>query len=606
MYESFFGFRRRPFAPLPDPSLFYPSPSHRQAVRLVASPLHTPGGWLLVTGESGIGKTTVARHLMEQMQAARISLIPARTLIGQLAQPSGFASGSTGPVTEPTRVQGALGAAFATPSPKEQPGLLIIDDAQYLDRAGLALLVGLDPEANLRLLLLGRPELGERLRQAGYEQIRKRIVLFYQLNRLDLDETTRYIQYRLKQTGGPLDLFTAAAFQSIFEYSQGLPRLINLVCERALVAAYTAKAGSIDAWLIDQAMYEPLPDHLAAEADSTLVLEQSDRREPRPSNPRVSQADRQISPTQSPESPLAPQTLLEMPSAKRPHPEETPIPRLKPTGFRPRAPRAHQVIRPTQRTPVQARRQSAPVLTAALIALAGLSGWSLHAAWTWMRGRDQTAPELQSIPESIADTATGLESGPMPAAMPPPEPETEHPVFEDLIGLAQEPSGSEPQTAPSQIELGALDIREPAPALAALAERLTSLGIAYEWRGPAHLRADLSKKIRFREGSVALDGPARAFLAQFAEWIREAGDLSLHVRAHTDSRGTQPNNQRLSQRRAADVAFILRLNGIPNSRITYEGKGSSEPRFSPEEERRLGPEINRRIEIDLIAPADQR
>ena len=136
--------------------------------------------------------------------------------------------------------------------------------------------------------------------------------------------------------------------------------------------------------------------------------------------------------------------------------------------------------------------------------------------------------------------------------------------------------------------------------LSRLAARLAELSIPVERLATDRLRADLSDRIRFRDGSVALDEPARALLSKFAELLKDEEDIRLHIVTHTDSQGATANNQVLSERRAADISLIIRLAGIAGSRVSHEGKGMSEPKFSPEEERRLGPWINRRVEIDLI------
>ncbi|QIK38295.1 OmpA family protein [Caldichromatium japonicum] len=611
MYESFFGLKRRPFAPLPDPALFYPSPGHRQAMRLVASPLHTAGGWLLLTGDAGVGKTALARYLIEQTKDRGIGYVHAGPRAGILLHAIGTAYGFPQPASADLASQRrTLAATFAELATQGYPPLLIIDGAQDLDHKELEGLLSLDPDDRLRLLLLGRSELGERLRQPGYEVIRARIVLFYQLNPLNPDETSRYIRYRLQQVGGSPDLFTPQAVASIFTHSRGLPRLINLLCEQALILAYQRGARSIDEQLIAQAMCDPPP----------LDLDPSGAPGAQPSPPDSGvRFDQQERLARTSERPLASASSLDLASFKPHPPDALPVFYLKSAAPESAAPEPsveapeHPAVQNGRLSPHYRRpfARPIPILIAGILVIAGLIGWYLYVGRIWIDATPQAvslADTDRPLPESVLDTPASPEPSPLSssAEMPLSETGAEQPGFEDLISLAQEPSGPTHQPLSAHRDTAATDDGEPKPNLAGIAERLTALGIAYEWRSPSHLRADLSPKIQFREGSVALDEPARAFLAQIAAVVREAGDIRLHVRAHTDSHGAQTNNQRLSQRRAADVAFVLRLNGIPNSRITYEGKGSSEPRFSPEEERRLGPEINRRIEIDLIAGTDGR
>ena len=261
--------------------------------------------------------------------------------------------------------------------------------------------------------------------------------------------------------------------------------------------------------------------------------------------------------------------------------------------------------------------------------------------------RDATEEASRSTAEGLAPTTpvdsrlSGTPVKPTPATE-----QTPDPSFDVLIRLAQEPSGPEADAvtveesvseetpsieasdSPLQTNAASSETEsvpeaeataepeteapsEPVPApdrpgLEQIESGLAALSIQVERLAPNHIRADLSRLIQFRDGSVALDEPARTLLARFAELLKQDEHVRLHIVTHTDTQGATTNNRILSERRAADIALILRLAGIGKSRITHEGKGMSEPKFTREEELRLGPWINRRIEIDLIESDEAR
>lgn len=638
MYESFFGFRDKPFSLLPDPSLFYPSQIHREALTLLEYGLYNQAGFTVITGEIGSGKTTLMRYLLERLERdMTVGLIShTHQSLGKILDWICAAFEIDAPRDNRLAQHRAFVDFLLNEYSKGRKTLLIVDEAQNLDRDMLEeirLLSNINSEHDmlLQLWLLGQPELREQLRQPGLEQFIQRISASYHLGRLSQEDSCRYIRHRLKAAGGRPDIFTPDACHAIFHYSKGIPRLINLICDTALVFAYGAGDRFIDGraidvfvrsdgshllFAIDGEEIEPLAEYqpiLADELDATL-------KPTAPPEESLPKSERESAPPPISDlhpSPLkaSPPPVVEPHTLTEPEPEadaETISAHLhtasSPLGMSGPVTRGDYAPNWSRSTPgferqrnLNTRRRRQPrwrwettAITLGVVVSVGAVAWySLPAGF---------AP-LTLL--GLADPAPNADALPSPAA---PDPLPETVPFDVLIRLAQEPSGND-SAAPLPVHdtesepPAASDSVETTPEYAALnrlATRLAQHGIPFESRATNQLRADLSRLIQFRDGRTALDESAQVLLAQFAALVKDDKQIRLHVVTHTDSQGSSASNQLLSQRRAADIAAVLRREGIDETRITHEGKGLSEPKFSPEDEQRLGAWINRRIEIDLI------
>lgn len=657
MYESFFGLEDKPFSLLPDPGLFYPSQIHREALTLLEYGLYNQAGFTVITGEIGSGKTTLMRYLLERLeQDMTVGLIShTHQSLGRIMDWVCAAFDIQAPRNDQVAQHQAFVDFLLAEYAKGRKTLLIIDEAQNLERDTLEeirLLSNVNSEHDvlLQLLLLGQPELREQLRQPGLEQFIQRISASYHLGRLSQEDSCRYIRHRLRAVGGRPDIFTPDACHAIFHYSRGIPRLINLICDTALVFAYGAGEPHIDGrsidvfvrsdgshllFAIDGEEIQPLPEYRPI-----LVEELEDESQEAEESRQCQMGGRiRMTPTEPGSGhqgvePIATGHVRD--SSKTSRQPESDIVDI--------VPRLHTATSPpglsdtlsnfgysgwssTEGAPgfgrhgsLESRRRSRRLgweITAMVIGVlsgVGLVGWYIQQSGLKpianpievLLGQDTPEQLPQSATERLAPTkAVDTSFSDTPARIAP-APATEQAPdtapFDVLIRLAQEPSNPEADVvAPS----------EPAPAtdpprLERLESGLAALSIQVERLAPNHIRADLSRLIQFRDGSVALDEPARTLLARFAELLKEDERVQIHIVTHTDSQGATANNRVLSERRAADIALILRLAGIGKSRITHEGKGMSEPRFTREEELRLGPWINRRIEIDLIESDEAR
>jgi len=257
MYEAYWELSEPPFDNSPNPKFFYLSPEHEEAlVRLVYTVSHRKGCGML-TGEYGCGKTTLARALIQRLEAERYE-------IGLLTNPSWNALDflrevlyqlgvETEANTKPALLH-ALNDIFYQNYQAGRDSVVIVDEAQLIEDDGvfeeLRLLLNFqtDDRFLVTLLLVGSPELAVKVRRMKH--LDQRITLRYHLNTLDYSHTANYVAYRLKMAGQLKQLFTEAAIKLIFDFTRGTPREINNLCDVALLVGYSKRASEIDETII--------------------------------------------------------------------------------------------------------------------------------------------------------------------------------------------------------------------------------------------------------------------------------------------------------------------------------------------------------------------
>ena len=251
MYASFFGLSQDPFSIAPDPRYLYMSERHREALAHLLYGLGGGGGFVLLTGEIGTGKTTVCRCFLEQIPAdCNVAYIfNPKLTVGELLQSVcdefGVAHGHSGPGVETAKdCIDPLNAFLLRTHAAGQHNVLIIDEAQNLSAdvlEQLRLLTNLETNERklLQIILIGQPELRSMLARPELEQLAQRVIARFHLDALSAAETEHYIAHRLAIGGrhGALP-FDAQALQLIHRLSHGVPRRINLLCGRALLGAY--------------------------------------------------------------------------------------------------------------------------------------------------------------------------------------------------------------------------------------------------------------------------------------------------------------------------------------------------------------------------------
>jgi general secretion pathway protein A len=267
MYAPHFGLREPPFAITPDPAYVYLSRHHQEALAHLLYGVGENGGFVQLTGEVGTGKTTLVRTLLEQqLENVDIALClnPRLTVAELLATVCDELGASYSP--EPHTLKALLDALNAHLLQTHAAGrrtVLILDEAQNLSREVLEqirLLTNLETAKHklLRIILVGQPELRTLLARPDLRQLAQRITARYHLPPLDRRETAAYIDHRLRVAGGREDLFTWGARRVVYGHSGGIPRLINIICDRALLGAFGQGARRINASLAREAAREAL------------------------------------------------------------------------------------------------------------------------------------------------------------------------------------------------------------------------------------------------------------------------------------------------------------------------------------------------------------
>jgi general secretion pathway protein A len=267
MYEQFYGFEERPFSITPDPRFVFLSKRHEDALAhlLYGVGRGGSGGFVQLTGEVGTGKTTLCRLMLDQVpENTRIALI-------------------LNPMLEPLELLRAICRELgAEPPPVEQGqealdqclnrrlleihaagerAVLIVDEAQNMSRETLEqvrLLTNLETETDklLQIILLGQPELRELLNRPSLRQLAQRITARYHLAPLGAAETAEYVRHRIQVAGAPRCAFTPAALKTLHHVSGGVPRLINIIADRALMAGYAREADRVTPTMVRRAAGE--------------------------------------------------------------------------------------------------------------------------------------------------------------------------------------------------------------------------------------------------------------------------------------------------------------------------------------------------------------
>ncbi|TKB47179.1 ExeA family protein [Thalassotalea mangrovi] len=268
-YTGFFGLNEVPFSIAPNPHYLFMSDRHREALAHLSYGLGETGGFALLTGEVGTGKTTVSRCLLEQLpENAQVAYIINPTLSAMELLASVCDELNIDYPADNASLKVFTDLISARLLDNHQQGLstlLIIDEAQHLQAEvleQLRLLTNLETNARklLQVILIGQPELQQLLKRQDLRQLAQRITARYHLMPLSVQEVGQYIKHRLNVAGCERPLFTPSAIRSIHRYSQGVPRLINLICDRALLAAYTQEKTQVDNKLIKEAAIETLGD----------------------------------------------------------------------------------------------------------------------------------------------------------------------------------------------------------------------------------------------------------------------------------------------------------------------------------------------------------
>ncbi|MDB6012692.1 MAG: ral secretion pathway protein [Gammaproteobacteria bacterium] len=288
MYLSFFGLNEKPFAITPDPRYLYLSERHAEALAHLLYGITEAGGFVQLTGEVGTGKTTIVRSLLAQTpKNAEIALIlnprmTAPEFLLTICEEIGI--GVPDSSTESLKdLVDVLSHYLLRAHGAGRRVVLVVDEAQNLAPSVLEqvrLLTNLETNTQklLQIILIGQPELRELLGRNELRQLAQRITGRYHLHPLSRDETAAYVRHRLRVAGATNDIFSAAALSEIYRLSVGVPRVINVICDRALLGAYSMDSHRVTSTLVRHAASEVfgkriVPNWLPwAAAGSTVVV----------------------------------------------------------------------------------------------------------------------------------------------------------------------------------------------------------------------------------------------------------------------------------------------------------------------------------------------
>ena len=267
IYQQYFALNCEPFSIVPDPGFLYPSSQHRQAVAHLKYGLDREGGFVLLTGEVGTGKTTLTRTLLKRIPAhVRVAYVLNSTLevtdvLASICQELSIDLPKSSKTSLTKNCIDALNSDLITAHAEGKKTLVVIEEAQNLTPEVLEilrLLSNLETATHklLHILLVGQPELLETLAQKDQRQLNQRVVARFHLLPLAKSDVANYVNHRLHHAGANRAIFESAAMTRLFKLTKGVPRLINLICHHALLAAYATGAKTVSAKLVKNAAKE--------------------------------------------------------------------------------------------------------------------------------------------------------------------------------------------------------------------------------------------------------------------------------------------------------------------------------------------------------------
>jgi general secretion pathway protein A len=258
MYEAYYGLREKPFSILPDPDLIYWGQIHRMAFGMLEFGVMNSAGFTVITGEIGSGKTTLVRHLLKKLDSKTINVgLISNTPRGReellqwimmsLGQPF---EGNIAVLLK--RFQDFLYSQYAN----RRRTILIVDEAQNLAEDALESLrmlsnINVDKYQFLQLILVGQPQLKDLLCSPQMLQFAQRVSSDFHLKPLAQDDVAKYINFRLGAVGSRTEIFTDDACKIIATASHGIPRVINILCDTALVYGFSISSHQIESKLVD-------------------------------------------------------------------------------------------------------------------------------------------------------------------------------------------------------------------------------------------------------------------------------------------------------------------------------------------------------------------
>jgi general secretion pathway protein A len=261
MYEAYYGLKERPFSIQPDPDFLFLSNRHSMAYAMLQYGITNRAGFTVICGDIGCGKTTLVRHVLNNIESDVTVGIVYNThknvddLLGWIMLAFGQSYDGLSDIALFDAFQQYLISSYIA----GQRLVLIIDEAQNLNPSSLESLrmlsnINVDKDQMLQVILVGQPELRELLRRPDMVQFFQRVAVDFFIPPLQVPEVTKYITHRMKVAGRSRRLFTPEAIQRIAEASKGVPRNINLLCDMVLVYGFSSGAKKLDVNLVEDVL----------------------------------------------------------------------------------------------------------------------------------------------------------------------------------------------------------------------------------------------------------------------------------------------------------------------------------------------------------------
>jgi general secretion pathway protein A len=264
VYQEYYGMTEAPFDITPNPRFLFYSAKHREAYNHLLYGIRERKGFVQMTGEVGAGKTTLCRALLEHLDEQYSTALILNPVLSPDEMMKAIAAEFHLPVNGLDRLDtlAVINDFLLRQVDDGKESVLIIDEAQdltddLLEQVRLLSNLETDNRKLLQIVLMGQPELRDRINNPRLRQLRQRITVRYHLRPLSRFEVNQYVQHRLQVSGANGEpYFTGPALWRIFRYSQGIPRLVNAVCDKALLAGYVRQIGRIDFGMVGNAIRE--------------------------------------------------------------------------------------------------------------------------------------------------------------------------------------------------------------------------------------------------------------------------------------------------------------------------------------------------------------
>jgi general secretion pathway protein A len=264
VYLEFYGLTEPPFSITPNPRFIFYSARHREAFNHMVYGIRERKGFVQLTGEVGAGKTTLCRALLDELGNNCSTALILNPVLDdeELVKAVALEFGLDVKGLNRLEILGRINQFLLAEAAKDRDVVLLIDEAQNLSNASLEqvrLLSNLETNDRklLQIVLMGQPELRDRLEDYSLRQLRQRITIRYHLTPLSRNEISQYVQHRLTVSGGRgVPMFTGPALWRVYSYSKGIPRLVNALCDKCLLAGYVRQSVQIDFQTVGRAIRE--------------------------------------------------------------------------------------------------------------------------------------------------------------------------------------------------------------------------------------------------------------------------------------------------------------------------------------------------------------